>query len=259
MTRGFFRREAVAHNVLGHDPRNEELQQVIAPARFRPAPAHLETAKGMPPDDRPGAGTIDVDVAGFQLGFRPLDVGRAAREKARGQRIIGAVRDLDRFVQIAHFDHAQDRAENFLARDPGGRFYIGENSRRDKVTVVRHILRLIGQRRLFFADFDHLEDPFVGSLVDHRTDRDTRFLGIPDPQTRRRGEKTLHHPIVVFLKHDEPGERGTFLALVTKGGINRVDDRLVEVGVGIDDDGVLAAHLADDALQFALAGERLAG
>ena len=38
----------------------------------------------------------------------------------------------------------------------------------------------------------------------------------------------------------------------------RVDDRFVEIGVGIDDDGILAAHLANDALQFALAGTRFA-
>ena len=92
-------------------------KQVIAAARFGAAAAHFESAKRMPPDDRAGAGAIDVNIAGDQARFDALDVGRAAREKSAGQRVIGAVRDFDRFIEIAHFDHAQDRAENFFAGD----------------------------------------------------------------------------------------------------------------------------------------------
>ena len=99
----------------------------------------------------------------------------------------------------------------------------------------------------------------VGSLVDHRADRDARFFRIADAQTGRGREQTFHHAIVIFFENNEPRTGGTFLALITEGGVNRVDDRFVEIGVGIDDDGVLAAHLAHDALQFFLAGTRFAG
>ena len=85
------------------------------------------------------------------------------------------------------------------------------------------------------------------------------FFRIADAQTGGGGEQALDHAIVIFLEHDQARERGTFLALITEGGINRIDDRFVEVGVGIDDDGVLAAHLADDAFQFALARAGFAG
>ncbi len=61
----------------------------------------------MPPDHRARAGAIDVNIAGDQLRFGPLDVGRTAREKARRKGVVGAVCDLDRFVEIAHFDHAR--------------------------------------------------------------------------------------------------------------------------------------------------------
>ena len=47
------------------------------------------------------------------------------------------------------------------------------------------------------------------------------------------------------------------MPLITKGGIDSVDNRFVEVGVGIDDNGVLAAHLTNDALEFALTFSRL--
>ena len=72
----------------------------------------------MAADDRAGAGAIDVDITGDEFGFDPLDVGRTAREESRGERVVGVVRDSDRFIEIAHFDDAQDRAENFFAREP---------------------------------------------------------------------------------------------------------------------------------------------
>ena len=34
-------------------------------------------------------------------------------------------------------------------------------------------------------------------------------------------------------------------------------DRFIEIRIGVDDDGVLAAHLANDALQFRLARARV--
>ncbi len=49
------------------------------------------------------------------------------------------------------------------------------------------------------------------------------------------------------------------MALIAERGVNRIHNRFVEIGIGIDDNGVLAAHLADDALQFQLAFARLAG
>src|SRR4051794_262821 len=67
-------REAVAHDVFRHDPRDDELEEIIAASRFRPAAGHLESAKGMPADNGAGAGAIDVNVAGDQLGFHALDV-----------------------------------------------------------------------------------------------------------------------------------------------------------------------------------------
>ena len=106
----------MAHDVFGDDARDQELEQIIAAAGFGSAAAHFESAEGMAADDRAGAGAIDVNIAGDQLGFDPLNVRRAAREESGGQRVVGAVRDLDGFVEIAHFDHTQDRSENFFAR-----------------------------------------------------------------------------------------------------------------------------------------------
>ena len=89
----------MAHDVFGHDPWDKKLQQIISPARLGPAAAHLESAKGMPPYDRAGAGTIDINIAGDQFGFDPLDIRGAAREKSSGQRVINPVGHLQRFVE----------------------------------------------------------------------------------------------------------------------------------------------------------------
>ena len=77
--------------------------------------------------------------------------------------------------------------------------------------------------------------------------------GFPTRKLAAAASSRLHHAVVVFFEHNQTRERGTFLALITESGINRIDDRFIEIGVGIDDDRVLAAHFANDALQFALA------
>ena len=76
------RSKPVACDVFGHDAWDKEVQQIIFAAGFSTAAAHLESAKRMTADDRAGARAVDVNVAGFQLRFDALDVGRAAREKA---------------------------------------------------------------------------------------------------------------------------------------------------------------------------------
>src|SRR6266508_3254908 len=94
-----FRSKPVACDVFGHDARDEEVQQIIFATGFSATAAHLESAERMTADDCAGARTVDVNVAGFQLRFYALDVGRAAREKAARQRVIGAVSDVDRFIE----------------------------------------------------------------------------------------------------------------------------------------------------------------
>ncbi len=98
--------KAVAHDVLGDDAGNQELEQIIAAAGFGSAARHLESAEGMAADDGAGAGAIDVNVARDQLRFDALDVRGTAREKSRGQGVIGVVCDPDGFIEIAHAEDA---------------------------------------------------------------------------------------------------------------------------------------------------------
>jgi hypothetical protein len=68
----------VAHDVFRDDTRDEEVEEVIATTGFGAPATHFESAKGMTPDYRAGAGAIDVNVSRNEFGFDPLDIGRAA-------------------------------------------------------------------------------------------------------------------------------------------------------------------------------------
>src|SRR5215813_9610934 len=90
-----FRSKSVTRDIFGNHARDEEIQQIIFTASLGAAAAHFESAKRMAADDRAGARSVDVNVARLQLRFDALDVGRAAREEATGQRVISAVRNFD--------------------------------------------------------------------------------------------------------------------------------------------------------------------
>src|SRR5947208_13599578 len=98
-----FRREAVTSRVFSYDTRNEKVQQIIFTTSLGAAAAHLESAKWMTSHNRTRARAIDIDISRLQLRFDALDVGRAAREKATGQCVVGAVRYFERFIELAHF------------------------------------------------------------------------------------------------------------------------------------------------------------
>ena len=93
----------MASSVFGYHARDEKVQEIVFATRFGPAAAHLESAKGMTSNNRTGARAIDLDISRLQLRFDALDVSRAAREKSASQRVIGAVRYFERFVEIADF------------------------------------------------------------------------------------------------------------------------------------------------------------
>src|SRR5713101_4377265 len=166
------------------------------------------------------------------------------------------VRDLDEAIKIAHLNNAEHRSENFFARDARVRVQVRKNGRRNEETFFRNVLTLKGEPPFGFPDLDELLDALVSGLIDHRPDRDARLFRIADAQTRRRGKQSLHHAAIGFLEQDETRTGRTFLALIAERGINRIDDRFIEIGIGIDDDGVFAAHFANDALELALTGSR---
>jgi len=78
--------EASPQAVLRDDARDEEVLEIFAAAGFRTATAQLETTERLAAHDRAGDAAIDVEVAANHLRLRPLDIHRAARVEAAGQR-----------------------------------------------------------------------------------------------------------------------------------------------------------------------------
>ena len=79
--------------VLGDRARQDELQQVVGAAGLAADARHLEAAERLPADQGAGDAAVEIQVADQQLAPRALQVRRAAREDAAGQRVVGAVGD----------------------------------------------------------------------------------------------------------------------------------------------------------------------
>src|SRR6266511_5038900 len=151
------------------------------------------------------ARAVDISVARFDLCFCPLDVRWTAREKPSSEGIISAVGNRDRFVKIAHLQDANDRAENFLARNAHIWFHIRINSWRNKKAFGRYIFTLISKRGLRFADLNVIEDSIVCGFVNYRTDSVPSSTRIRTPQARSGLEQALHDAIMIFFEQNQTG------------------------------------------------------
>ena len=78
--------------------------------------------------------------------------------------------------------------------------------------------------------------------------------GWPTIDQLRRPDQAVDQLVEDRAEADHPGGGRALLAGVAEGAGHDGRDGLVEVGVGVDDDGVLAAHLGHHPLDVALAG-----
>jgi len=86
-----WRSKASAQGIFYYYARNGELEQVIRPAGLGTDPGQLETAKGMPFHDGPGAAAVDIQVAHPEFPPGPVDIFGAAGENAAGKGKPGPV------------------------------------------------------------------------------------------------------------------------------------------------------------------------
>ena len=217
----------------------------------------------MPFHDGAGDAAVEIDIAAHQLALGPRQGARTAGEEPARQRVVGGVGNGERFVEVADFDHGEDRAENFFAGKRRVGFHVRENGRRDKITAARcdcgRERALPRERRLAGALGNEAQDFFAGLGVDHGADDRAGQGGIADRGGRGGGDQAGDEGVVDVGEHDEPGQRGAFLAGETEGAREGGGDGFVEVRIAVDDERVFAAHFADDFFQVGLAGERAAG
>ena len=88
-------------------------------------------------------------------------------------------------------------------------------------------------------------------------DVDLEVVGLADLEHLDRARQALDQRVVDRLVAEHAGGGRALLAGVQERRLHERGDDLVEVGVGVDDHAVLAAHLGDHALEVLLAGRRL--
>ena len=109
------------------------------------------------------------------------------------------------------------------------------------------------------ADFDILADLGSGRFVDHRPDVRAGVGRVADHQCPRRFDEPAQELDRGRRPRRSRGCMPNISARCSRRPTAARQHRLVEIGRFVDDDRVLAAHLADDFLDEGLAGLRVAG
>ena len=111
---------------------------------------------------------------------------------------------------------------------------------------------------IFFALLDVVENRLHRAFVDHRAHAGV-FGGIADGDFFHAGFELFEKLVVDALVDDGAGAGRALLALEAECGLRDAFDGGVDVGIGVDDDGVFAAHFEDGALDPDLAGSLRGG
>ena len=103
------------------------------------------------------------------------------------------------------------------------------------------------------------EDAFLGNSVDDGADAGAEVLGRAQLQAARRLHEPVEKRLIDRLQHDGARTGRALLTLIAERAGRHPLHRLVKVGVVVNDDGVLAAHLGDEPFDVILAGGLLGG
>src|SRR5688500_11085530 len=94
--------EAVAHGVLGHHARLDELREVAGAAGLRPGAGEAVAAERLARDHRAGDRAVDVEVADRGAVDDVVDGVRVAGEQAAGEPERGRVDAVAGVLDVAH-------------------------------------------------------------------------------------------------------------------------------------------------------------
>ena len=93
----------------------------------------------------------------------------------------------------------------------------------------------------------------AGVGVDHGADHGLGIIGRANLDRPGSLDQPRQEGVVNPFEHDHARARRALLPGIAEGALDHADDGLVEVGVVVDHDRVLAPHLGDDALEMILA------
>src|SRR5579871_4367970 len=181
------------------------------------------------------------------------------RKYRASEAVFGIVRHFQGVREIAGFADSQDGTEDFLLKNPGGGCDVGDYGGRDVVAIAGSWAAACDQAAFLFSGFDVLQDAFAGALADHGAHVVGGVVGRSDEDLFHFFGQLLDKGRIDFFVHDGARAGRTLLALVAERGDEHTIYGFLEVGIGIDDDGVFAAHLGDHAFNPDLAFLRLGG
>src|SRR5437867_4602735 len=235
----------------------------ILRSRSRRPPDVLELAVG---PERPVA-TDAADTGELVAAERGVGVERAAvdldragphgardAQPARGvagpdvavEPVVGVVGERDRLGLVAEGDRGDHRPEDLLARDRHVVARAGEERRLHVVAPgeVRRAAAAAGDRRpLLAAAGDEAFDARALGRRDERADDDAGLPRVADPERRARRGQTARERVVKRLLDQHARAGDADLPGVEGPDAHRARERALEVAVGEDDVGRLAAEL----------------
>src|SRR3954470_8950636 len=251
--------EAVPHGVLGHHARLDELEQVARATRLGAGAGEPVAAERLAGDHRAGDRAVDVEVADRHPRLDVLDGVRVAREQAGGERERGAVERVAGGLDVPDPLDGQQRAEDLLVDDRRVGGQVGGQRGDGEPAAVGHLARLRRDAAVLLRLGGVAGHALLRLLLDHRRHVGVELRGLADLEPLDRAGEAVDQRVVDRLVREHP-RRGR--ALLAREHERAGDDRghdLVEVGIGVDDHRVLAAHLRDHALEVTLALEHLGG
>ena len=155
-------------------------------------------------------------------------------------------------LEIGRRHDRKHGAEDLLGRDAAARPVDDDDGRADVPAAVRHVVARVHDVALDARDVAVAAHAPPRVLVDERPDYGVERAWVPEWQQRRRADEPLEERVEHGREHDHARGGGAFLPRVRERARDDRRHGLVEVGVAVDDDGVLAAHLGHDALHLPL-------
>ena len=208
---------------------------------------------------RAGAFAVKVQIPNVIFAPRDVQLLPVGRVDGACQAVFGVVGHLQPLLEVSNLDERQHRPKDLLLGHAG----IGRNLRKDcglKEIAAFDLWRLAAgnQPAFFFAGFNIAQHGIQCGFVDHRAE--VVVLSRVAHRQLGHARKQLFYERVVDRGFDDGAGAGRALlpAEAEGRGCHALDGR-VQIGVGADQDGVLAAHLQNRPLQPDLIGFSLGG
>ncbi len=134
-----------------------------------------------------------------------------------------------------------------------------DDRQRHPVTISFRYRTGVEQLAFLFSNFNILQDILHCSRVRHGAHAVLRIFRRPHLIDFGSLDQTLHEFVVDRVQNDHPRTGRAFLPLEAEGRVEHVRHRFVQIGIIVDNDGVLPPHLGDDLFDIGLTGMHLGG